>query len=119
MLGAWQWAGRVSSNAGVWLRDVVEREFYRRLARARKRSRACFICCVRKTQHDFALQLAARAAVALEHVQRIGRHRDVHLIAFADVRPLIGAQLDHLPGDVEIDDRRVAKILDEVDARRD
>src|SRR6185437_7203929 len=26
VLGAWQWTGRVSSNAGVWLRDVVEHE---------------------------------------------------------------------------------------------
>ena len=31
---------------------------------------------------------------------------------------LVGAQLDHLARDVEIDDRRVAEILDQVDTRR-
>jgi len=101
-----------SSCRSVILRssDVVKTEFYRRaLSGATVAASATRNSCGNATAPDASVA-AARAAVALEQMAGVRRERDVHVVAFADVRPRFRAQRDDVTRDVEIDDRRVAQV---------
>ena len=60
--------------------------------------------------------VATCAACTLE--QMAGSERDMYVVAFANVWRLIGAKLHDLSGNIEIDDRRVAEFLEQVNTRR-